>query len=81
MSVTGWHWATVRPDKNKNRADKCQLIFACKICGALGSIMIDPISDIPWQLPERKAPSSGFKAAAPEGEIHKPENTSEGVAK
>lgn len=68
-SLTGWHYTRVRLDKDKTRADVCLLIFECQLCSAKGFVMIDPIEDIEWKLPERKAPSPvGTSAASPKGE-------------
>ena len=55
-ALTGWHFTRIRIDKDKTRSDMCLLIFECQLCGAKGFVMIDPIQDIEWRLPEQKAP-------------------------
>lgn len=90
-SVDGWHniqhirfgrnKKDRKKDRSKGRSDVCRIIFECEICGASGPLNIDPIHDIPWQIPERKAPQEGPDAVSPEGVAFAVEDASRGVLK
>ena len=79
-STTGFHHAHVRVDGNRHRTDHTALVFDCKICGAKGFLIIDPIKDIEWKL-ERTAPPGVSDALSQEGDLAKEPGQPGGVGR
>lgn len=46
--TTGWHRALLRVEENE-RPGACRILFRCEDCGATGSMIIHPVTDIDWR--------------------------------